>query len=242
MSRERMEELVNLAAPFWAGEAEIVRAYCERLRSVDRDLFWLRAQAFKETWHLRLLPPDQQEEYWQHGTVANHPEGAEGVARLDEEMKHFRLIAELIETRLGRPIRRDDMLELPEETRLQDLRAPWRAGNVLERLVVDFTEGGGGAMCLALARLDGNDFDRRVAAAFQTIHDDEIHHGPGQIHLVARNAHSDADWEHSQEIVLAVGVQRLRMRNEMFSFPLTPERLTEIGTGQIEPWPMPIEI
>ncbi|HXQ20060.1 MAG TPA: hypothetical protein VN812_00195 [Candidatus Acidoferrales bacterium] len=240
--RERMIELVNLAAPFWAGEAEIVRSYLTRPRTSDTDLRWLKAQAFKETRHLRILPRRVQDEYWRTGTVRNHPQGSEAGAKLAEEMKHFRLIAELIEFLTVTPVGMTDLLELPEETALQDLRQPYRGGTNFERCIVDFTEGGGGAMYWVLARVEGGDFERRTASAFRLIYDDEVLHGPGQIHTIGRLANSAADWEHAEDIVARVCAQRLRMRNEMFSWPVSVERIAAIGAGNIDPWPMPVAV
>jgi hypothetical protein len=226
--RNRMIELLDLAAPFWAGEAEIVRAYLVRPRTVETDLRWLKAQAFKE--------------YWKSGTVHEHPDGPEAGEKLAEEMKHFRLIAGLIEHLTGAPVGTTDLLELPEETRLQDLRQPYRAGSDFERCVVDFTEGGGGAMYWVLAQLNGGHFQRRIAEAFRLIYEDEVLHGPGQIHTLGRLAASAADWEHARGIVARVCQQRLHMRNEMFSWPLTAERIAEIGAGKIDPWPIPVVV
>src|SRR5262245_44008350 len=126
--RACMSALLELAAPFWAGEAEIVRTYLDRPRAIDLDLRWLKAQAFKETRHLRMLPQSVQDEYWESGTVRHHPHGPEAAAKLAEEMKHFRLIAGLIEHLTGARVEMTDLLELPEETKLQDLRQPYRAG------------------------------------------------------------------------------------------------------------------
>ncbi len=240
--RERMIELLDLAAPYWAGEAEIVRAYLDRPRTVEMDLRWLKAQAFKETRHLRILPESVQDEYWKSGTVHEHPDGPEAAEKLAEEMKHFRLIADLIEHLTGAPVGSTGLLELPEETRLQDLRQPYRAGSSFERCVVDFTEGGGGAMYWMLARLDGGDFEHRTAEAFRLIYEDEVLHGPGQIHSLGLLATSAADWEHARDIVRRVCQQRLHMRNEMFSWPLTAERIAEIGAGKIDPWPIPVVV
>lgn len=229
-----------MVAPMWAGEAEIVRAYFVRPRTTEMDLRWLRAQAFKEAIDMRALPAYLHEECWQTGTVRNHPQGSAAAAKLAEEMKHFRLVASLIEWLTGKPVAIADLLELPEDTKLQDLREPYRHGDELERAVVDFTEGGGGAMYSALVRLDHGEFERRTAHAFKIILDDEIQHGPAQIRVIARLARSDADWEHVIDIVQRVGQQRLHMRNEMFSFPLTADRIEAIAAGNIEPWPMPI--
>lgn len=241
-AREGMIDLVELAAPFWAGEAEIVRMYLAGPRTMERGLRWLKAQAFKETRHLRILPQPVQDAYWRTGSVQHHPHGAEAGAKLAEEMKHFRLIADLIEDLAGGPPGIADLLELPEETTLQNLRQPYREGTALERCIVDFTEGGGGAMYWVLARVEGRDFERRTASAFRLIYDDEVLHGPGQIHTIGRLAKRAADWDHATDIVGRVCAQRLHMRNEMFSWPVPIERIAAIGAGHIDPWPMPVAV
>lgn len=239
---EQMAGLVALATPCWAGEAEIVRTYLAQWRTPERDLHWLKAQAYKETFHVRILPPDLQEEAWRTGGVANHPDGPYKAAQVAEEMSHFRLLADLAAELAGGPIAFEDLPALPEDERLQLLREPHRTGNALERAVVDFTEGGGGAMYVVLSRLDGDDFERRVARAFRIIYRDELLHGPAQIHEVARLAQGPDDWRLAAEIVSKVARQRLNMRNEMFSFPLGAARLDQIAAGEIEPWPMPVAL
>ena len=60
--RQRMSELVALAAPSWAGEAEIVRSYLAHHRSVAGDIRFLASQAWKETRLLRALPLERRAE------------------------------------------------------------------------------------------------------------------------------------------------------------------------------------
>jgi hypothetical protein len=240
--RERAADLVAMASRPWAGEAEIVRTYFARHRTRERDVLWLEAQAFKETLDLRMLPRDLQEEALRTGTVAHHPGGAELQEKLRCEMNHFRLIAELAEELTGRPVTLEGLPHLAEEEKLQRIRAPYRAGNPFERKVVMFTEGGGGAMYLTLAEMDGGDFERKMARNFRVIYEDEVYHGPAMIHDLDRLARGAEDWSFAIDLVGKIGRQRLRMRNEMFSFPLTDERLEEIAAGKIDPWPMPIPL
>lgn len=235
-------ELIDLAAPFWAGEAEVVERYFAGPRSIETDLHWLRAQAFKETRHLRALSPEMQEQYWASGTIPDHPEGPEETRKLAEEMKHFDLIAALITSLTGRRATLEEFPLLEEERKLQELRAPYRAGTEFERTLVDFTEGGGGSMYDMLTRVEGGEFERRIVEAFRVILADEVIHGPGQIHALAQLSRDEDTWQRAGEIVVAIGKQRLQMRNEMFSFPLDERRIAEIEAGEIEPWPSPVDI
>ncbi|MEW6269238.1 MAG: hypothetical protein AB1689_08080 [Thermodesulfobacteriota bacterium] len=234
-----MEELVALAAPSWAGEAEIARTYLAHHRSVAGDARFLAAQAWKETRLVRALPPERRAECFATAVVDDHPEGAPPI-KFAEEVKHYRLLAGLLEELTGEPVTLDRLRELPAETRLQELRAPYRAGTPLERAVVNFTEGGGGAIYAVLAELGETPFDRRMAAAFREILDDEVFHGPAEIQNVARHASRPDDWRHAADLVRRICRARLDMRNEMFGFPLADARLDEIAAGHIAPWPMPV--
>jgi hypothetical protein len=234
--------LLSAAALTWAREEKVIRAYFECHRTAERDLLWLEAQAFKETWDLRALPPHLQAEAWHTGVVAAHPDGPEEAAKLAVEMKHFRLIAELIEGLRGRPVRLEDLPRLKEEETLQALRDPHRRGSAFERAVVNFTEGGGAVMYRVLAELQGGELDRRIARTCRVIHEDEVFHGPAQIYAIDRLARGPDDWALAMQVVRKVGRQRLRMRNEMFSFPVDIERLDDIAAGSIGAWCAPISL
>ena len=47
-------------------------------------------------------------------------------------------------------------------------------------------------------------------------------------------AQTETDWALAKEMVTAISMQRLYMRNEEFSFPITSERIEEIAQGDIE--------
>ena len=84
--------------------------------------------------------------------------------------------------------------------------------------------------------------ERRMADVFREIHDEEVWHGPAEVRTIAKRITDDADWERATHVVRDVCRQRLTMRNEMFSRPLSDARLDAIAAGSIEPWPMPIDL
>ena len=48
---ENLKTLIKMAAPLWAGEAEVVKTYWDSsIRTLETDLLWLRRQCFKEFW------------------------------------------------------------------------------------------------------------------------------------------------------------------------------------------------
>ena len=60
---------------------------------------------------------------------------------------------------------------------------------------------------------------------------DHAAHGADNLNAVAG---TEEDWTLAKEMVTEISMQRLRMRNEEFGFPLTDERLLEIAEGQVE--------
>jgi hypothetical protein len=240
-TRRRMVSVVAVAACYWAGEVEVVQTYFRRPRSRAQDLSWLRAQAYKEARPFRELPRNLQEEFLQTGTLNRHPEGAAAGQRMAQEMRHFWLLAELIAEFFGVTIAPSEVLVLPADQQLQELRAAARAGGgKMERAVVNFTEGGGGAMFQMLSQLEGGEFERKIASAFKLIAAEEIPHGPMEIYSIARHAENESDWQRARTIVQEISRQRLLMRNEMFGYPLSQNRVGEIDAGKITPWPIPL--
>lgn len=236
-----MLRLLDVAAPYWAGEAEIARAYLAGSRRLADELRWLHAQAYKEAYVFLVLPREVRRQFVKTGVLA-HPDGGAAAEQVIVEIEHFRLVADLIAS-LWAPVRMEELVQLPEDGELQRLRRQIAARHGgLGEAVVAFSEGGGGAMYAVLAELDGGAIDRRIAAAFATIARDEMPHGPAQVHTVARHAPEPHDWTLAAELVGAISRQRLVMRNAMFGRPLTPARLDEIARGAIEPWPIADEI
>jgi hypothetical protein len=236
--RMRMGRVRAVAAPYWAGEAEIIRTYFRGPRTRAQDLFWLRAQAYKEARPFRDLPEDARAGFLRTGAVRNLPGGSESAQRIAEETRHFRLLAALVADCFGVTIALTDDLRLPEDRKLQEMRAAARVrGGELGRAAVAFTEGGGGAMFQVLSQLDGGEFERKVASVFKIIAAEETFHGPAEIFAIARHAESEADWGRARTVIRDISRQRVLMRNEMFGHPLGPARIAEILAGNIQPWP-----
>lgn len=86
-AREHHERLVTTAARLWAGEAEVVRAYCSLPRSLEQDLFWLSAQAYKEAYPLRVLPEQLGAELLRTGGILSS-DGPVVALQLRQEARH----------------------------------------------------------------------------------------------------------------------------------------------------------
>ncbi|MBI3767584.1 MAG: ferritin-like domain-containing protein [Deltaproteobacteria bacterium] len=239
--RTELHAVAATAAPYWAGEAEIVRTFLAKPHTLEEHLVWLRAQAYKESAPLLALTPPARERLLATGSFEQAGVSPSETDRLADEWKHFRLIAELVEELTGTPLDPTALAPLPEDQKLQEIRAVGRARHgLLGTACAAFTEGGGGAMYAVLAELDGSRFETRVATIFRVICADEVRHGPMQIHAIAAAARDPSDWETAHTLVSAISRQRLRMRNEMFGHVLGPARLAEIDAGRIVPWPLPV--
>jgi hypothetical protein len=237
-----MRALAAAVTPYWAGEAEIARVYFSRPRTLAQDLYWLTAQARKEMLPLNELPDDLIEELWATGSITRHPCGDRAAEHTIQEFRHFRLLADLVCELSGTRLTLADFTQLPEDEKLQSMRARYRRCGPLACAAVAFTEGGGGALYRVVSQLDGGRLERRLAEIFSIIHAEEIEHGPMEIYSIALHAVSATDWETATAIVCDLSRQRLLMRNEMFGYPLSTGRLTEIGAGLIDPWEMPIAL
>ena len=100
------------------------------------------------------------------------------------------------------------------------------------------TEGGGTATFREGAKLTGGEFETKLAAAFKVIADDEdghVDHATDDLNGVVETA---KDFEAAKAALLEVSMQRLHMRNEMFSEPMSRAELdaylTDRGGTPIE--------
>lgn len=245
----QVERLQCTAGRYWAGEAEVVRTYFSRPRTKEQEIQWLTLQCYKEMTgsgfpgrgglvqgpieELRRMFPLIDIEVDRHEFL----HVAEG---LYEEFKHYTLMADLHDWLTGERIVPSRIEPLPEDRRLAELRLARRALGPVEMAAVHFTEGGGSALFYAGKRISGGEFERRVAAACQTVWDDEVDHVAYRFREVAEAARTPEDWETVHRIVVEISWQRVVMRNEQFSFPLPPQRMAEIERGEIEPFLLPL--
>lgn len=239
VAADSRDRVATVASHWWAGEAEVVRVYFSRPRTPESDLFWLTAQAYKESYPLRVLPKHVREEVLRNGGVAP-ARGPAIETQLLQEAKHFKMLADLVSELRRAPIDLAELKPLPQDLALQDLRAGFRDhGSDLDRAAIAFTEGGGGAMFWELTRIGDSALEHRIAAIFREIYQDELSHGWPHLEEIARHARCEADWLRAEAIICDISRQRLRMRNEMFGNPLDATRVREIDEGRIEPWMAP---
>ena len=90
---------------------------------------------------------------------------------------------------------------------------------------MELTEGGGTATFREGAKLTGGDFETKLAAAFKVIADDEDGHVDHAADDLNGIVETEEEFVAAKNALLAVSMQRLHMRNEMFSDSMSREEL-----------------
>lgn len=251
-SKSEIDSLIAAAAPLWAGEAEVVRTYLNSpQRSRASDMLWLERQCFKEFWGtgankydrggafvgvMKYLLNRQSEidRGFSRGEVLEVLEG------LKAEFAHYCAFANVydaIRPDGTPPINPEALTSWPAE----DVLAALRHGHQDKHGAVglracNFTEGGYCSLFAEGRKLEGRGgVDDQIATACAAVYDDEFEHMLRGIVDIAEEGFSPSDWALMRDLVVAQLRQRIRMRNEQFSFPLTEARITAIERGEIEP-------
>lgn len=252
-----LQQLIGAAAPYWAGEAEVFRAYWDwekRTRETDRR--WLMLQCYKEVWGSGLAPldkgiflaPAQQ-------LVAAFPkidieidrhevlDIAEG---LWAEFLHYCAFADA-----------HDALAAPGEPKLNPhaIKAGWKEDLVLTELrfahkrenaklgerATRFTEGGYCTLFSEGMKLAGRGdgphgrANRLIAEACAKVYDDEFGHMLKGIVGLDAEGLGAAEWHRLEEMSLEQLSARISMRNAQFSYPLQGGRLERALAGRLAP-------
>jgi len=258
---ERAERELNaILARYSAGEAEVVRTYFAQPRSTEEHVTVLRRQMGREISVIDWLERTVRMGAELEETVERHAFAAY-LDQIADEVKHYAALADLAEWVLGRklavaeareyfvhafydpeiPAERQYNPRLPEANRMLELvrRMKTEYPADFSHAVLLLTEGGGGAAFLEAGRLSGDEFRERFAAAMRAIADDELDHGPRRVPgFVAKYVSSEADLALATRQLRDVMAQHLRVRNEIYGYPLSAERLAAIDEGHIEPWAM----
>ena len=226
--RQTEQYLIDVAYPYWETEAEIARRFFRGKPTREQHIHWLKAQLWKE-----LHPVDG---YFSglHRELANlvelFPEVDRSVDRhhyhglmeqLVQEFNHYVLMADIMEGLLGRRIGAGDTNQLPEEKALGDLRRSFVEGSAVEKAAVLVTEGGGARLFREGRKLKGSPLERRIAAAMEVVYQDEKNHCRVAAREAAAAVRNQRDLKAMKRAIRRVSLQRVRMRNEMFLFPLS---------------------
>jgi len=247
---ENLRRLVDLSAPYWAGEAEVAWTYFQsRCRTKESDLTWLARQCYKELWGsgvgdrrkgLFLGPVDYLRKVF--------PKIDRGVPRHDvldvidglrAEFYHYCLFADIHDHLSRGKLDPRQVKSWPADDELARIRYGYRAKRgQLGYFAVRFTEGGYCTLYSTGMRLRGTgDLGDRIAHACEQVYNDEIGHMRDGIFGLAREKLARAQWDEIGAMCRKILMQRIHMRNEQFGFPVPAARIREIEAGKIEPMP-----
>ena len=252
MDNPDIRRLIDVAAPLWAGEAEVVSTYWSSpKRTRDTDLLWLRRQCFKEFWGSGVSKYDrggvvlgQLKEVIANGNAIDVSLDRHEILGVIESVKaefsHYCAFADLYDELrpAGTPKLNPNILEpWPEEDALTALRYKHQDEHgAIGMRACKFTEGGYCTLFSAGMALKGRPgVDGRIAIACAKVFDDEFEHMLAGIAGIAEENLTAADWKLMERLVTAQLMARIRMRNAQFSFPLSQERIAAIGRGEIPP-------
>lgn len=232
---EYAEALVELAKPYWDTEAELTRRFFASRPSKEVWIRYLKAAVYKELnpvigygstdgyacgLHMEFSALVDRFRSVDDGLDRRAFHGR--LEQMTEEFMHYIVLAEVLEDLLGRKLQREDPEQLPEDDKLNRMRHHYvNDDNTAVRAVMELTEGGGTATFREGAKLTGEAFETRLAAAFKVIADDEdghVDHAAADLKDVVT---TEDDFDAARSALLAVSMQRLHMRNEMFSHPMT---------------------
>ena len=255
---ERAERELNaILAQYTAGEAEVVREFFARTHTAEEYADMLRRQMGREVFCVGWLDKAARMGAELERTVERH-QFAEMLEQIAEEVKHYTVLADVADSVLGRKLTAEEAREyevyaapdpsmprerhhnprLPEANAMLDLLWRFRIENPTEFSdeVMHLPEGGGGGSFVEASGLSGDDFRDRFAAAMRIIVADELDHGPRRVPgFVANYVKGAADLDLATRLLREIMAQHLRVRNEIYGYSLSPERLAAIDRGEIEP-------
>ena len=235
-------ELIAVAKPFWDAEAEITRRFFAGQPSREQYLRYLKAAVYKE-----LNPVIGYGEttgyanglHMEFDTLVGRFNGLDrDVARRDmlarlemmtEEFEHYVVLAEVLEFVLGRPLTSEDPEQLAEDRKLNHMRRDYVESDDPGLVaVMGLTEGGGSSTFREASKLTGGEIEERLAAAMKIINRDEENHYLDAAKSAADAVRSGGDLEGMKRALLDVSIQRVRMRNEMFSEPMAAKEIDRL--------------
>ncbi len=260
LSERAVAELNAIIAPYAAGEAEVVREYFGRPRQPAEQADLVRRQMGREVFCVDWLERAARAGRDLERTTERHA-FVELLEQIADETRHYAALADVAEWLLGRKLSAEEALEykvhavydperplaehynprLPEANAMIDLmRRHYEEHGPFAEAVRQLTEGGAGGSFVEASRLSGDPFRERFAAAMGRIAADELGHGVLKVRAFAETRlASEADLARATRILREFMAQHLRVRNEIYGYPLSPERMAAIDRGEIEPWSLP---
>jgi hypothetical protein len=243
-----IQRLTQLASAYRAAEEAVVRAFFKKPRTRRDHLRWLKAQGFKEYSAIQPIIGALTALYPNVDRGVDRRDYAELTEKLADETKHARLVMDLLEEMTGKKITPRDLTWLPQDRKLAKVRGRYsksfarllhgsgkviskeikRKDEKIERAAITLTEGGGGALYQVCSKLKKRGIEGKIARVFHEILLDEVGHKDTGARALAELISNATSFRRAAKIIAEISVQRLRMRNEQFGFPLKREELAAL--------------
>ena len=250
-----VQKLIDISAPLWAGEAEVVRTYFNSpIRSRDNDLLWLRRQCSKEfngtgigdfkNLGVFMGPITELGEIFSRIDIGeggvDRRYALELIEMLHDEFDHYIRFADVYDAIKGpgtSPMNPHALETWDEDVELTRVRH--HHNEVHGKLGVRasrFTEGGYCTLFREGIRLKGRGgVDDMIAEACSKVYEDEFGHMLEGILGLDKEGWSVSELELMGKLVVEQLRLRVHMRNAEFSYPLGEERVAAIFANEIEP-------
>ncbi|HWE72411.1 MAG TPA: hypothetical protein VG328_04570 [Stellaceae bacterium] len=249
---ENLRRLIDLNAPLWAGEAEIVRTYwTSPVRTVETDKLWIRRQCWKEFGgsedkkkaeggRLSRLEEQLHELVPRLEITVGREELREELEKAVSEYTHYCLYASVYDKLLqpGEPkLVAADLVSWKEESeKAAHGRAMRKNNGRIGPLAAEFCEGGYCTLFSEGLKLKGKPgIDGEIGNISQRIYNDEFDHMMHGVVGMDRSGLTAEDWKVLERITVEHTTHRIYMRNAQFSHPISDTRIEEIVSGKIEP-------
>ncbi len=245
--RQRLDSLLEAVAPCWAGEALIARRYLSSgFRTAARDVQWIGFQIFKEQTGGGVYggPGATVATILRSAAIraseiglATPPEDVEQILGdlqfAVDELRHMTQFIRLYALAGGDAHRSIESLgQLASAGRLAGLRHELRSTR-LGRTAVELSEGGGLGLHFGMQehfRLSPPTApaDLELARLTNVILADETDHMLSRFRSILDLGDNEDTWQSLESQLVAICSQKLRERNEQFSFPLPEDELMQL--------------
>lgn len=239
--RSFIAEVETVFTTYWGGHFEVVATFFSHPRPREQLIAWLDLQLYKE---IHVIPGKAQNLIDWYSELDSEVERGEYEAEayeLADEVHHYRLLADARELITGEKLKATDAKATPEQLKLESVRRRYKNRGELVKAIGGFGPGGGAAFAAAGSRISGGPVERLLAQAFETIYRQELHHYRQARLLFDRLAQRCETSMFTEALGYAreLARQHFILRNESFSYPLSPERVAEIDAGKVRPYHPP---
>ncbi len=236
-----IREVEEAFTKYWGGHFEAVSTFFALPRPREQLLAWLDLQLYKE---IHVVPGKARALIDMYERLDSEIERGDYEAEayeMADEIQHYRLLADIRELITGDRLKATAAKATPEQVKLEAVRRKYEKGSPLVKAVGGFSPGGGVAFSAAGSMIDGGPVQRLLAEAFRVIYRQELAHYHQRRLVFDRLARAADASQYPEALQYAreLARQHFILRNESFSYPLSPERIAEIDSGKVTPYAPP---